>query len=70
MIHSFDIGTVIMPDVSHTTQTYEDVLDALLEKNLTVTAPHPGDSYSIGDASLDVYKRQVQRNHLERQPVR
>ena len=54
VIHSFDIGTVIMPDVSHTTQTYEDVLDALLEKNLTVTAPHPGDSYSIGDASFTV----------------
>ncbi len=28
VIHSFDIGTVIMPDVSHTTRTYEDVLDA------------------------------------------
>ena len=54
VIHSFDIGTVIMPNVSHTTQTYEDVLDALLEKNLTVTAPHPGDSYSIGDASFTV----------------
>ena len=54
VIHSFDIGTVIMPDVSHTTQTYEDVLDALLEKNLTVTAPHPGDTYSIGDASFPV----------------
>ena len=54
VIHSFDIGTVIMPDVSHTTQTYEDVLDALLEKNLTVTAPHPGDTYSIGDASFTV----------------
>ena len=54
VIHSFDIGTVIMPDVSHTTQTYEDVLDALLEKNLTVTAPHPGDSYSVGDASFTV----------------
>ena len=54
VIHSFDIGTVIMPNVSHTTQTYEDVLDALLEKNLTVTAPHPGDTYSIGDASFTV----------------
>ena len=54
VIHSFEIGTVIMPDVSHTTQTYEDVLDALLEKNLTVTAPHPGDTYSIGDASFTV----------------
>lgn len=54
VIRSFEIGTVIMPDVSHTTQTYEDVLDALLEKNLTVTVPHPGDSYSIGDAAFTI----------------
>lgn len=54
VIRSFEIGTVIMPDVSHTTQTYEDVLDALLEKNLTVTVPHPGDVYSIGDASFTI----------------
>ena len=54
VIRSFEIGTVIMPDVSHTTQTWEDVLDALLEKDLTVTVPHPGDVYSIGDASFTI----------------
>ena len=52
VILSFDIGTVIMPDVSHTTRTYEDVLDALLEKNLTVSSPQPGEVFSLGDASL------------------
>ena len=30
VIHAFDIGTVIMPDVSHTTRTYEDVLLSLI----------------------------------------
>ncbi len=54
VIRSFEISTVIMPDVSHTTQTYEDVLDALLEKELTITAPHPGDVYSLGDASFTI----------------
>lgn len=54
VIRSFEIGTVIMPDASHTTKTYEDVLDALLEKSLTVTLPHPGDSYSLGDASFTI----------------
>ena len=54
VILSFDIGTVIMPDVSHTTRTYEDVLDALLEKNLTVSSPQPGEVFSLGDASFTI----------------
>ena len=54
VILSFDIGTVIMPDVSHTTRTYEDVLDALLEKNLTVSSPQPGEAFSLGDASFNI----------------
>ncbi len=54
VILSFDIGTVIMPDVSHTTRTYEDVLDALLEKDLTVSSPQPGEVFSLGDASFTI----------------
>ena len=54
VIHAFDIGTVIMPDVSHTTRTYEDVLDALLEKELRVTRPEPGDTYSLGEADFTI----------------
>ena len=54
VILSFAIGTVIMPDVSHTTRTYEDVLDALLEKNLTVSSPQPGEAFSLGDASFTI----------------
>ena len=54
MIHSFDIGTVIMPDVSHTTRTYEDVLDALIDKDLKVTKPVPGTVYQLGEASFTI----------------
>lgn len=54
VIRAFDIGTVIMPDVSHTTRTYEDVLDALLEKELRVVKPKPGDTYSLGEADFTI----------------
>ena len=54
VIHSFDIGTVIMPDVSHTTRTYEDVLDALIDKDLKVTKPVPGTVYHLGEASFTI----------------
>ncbi len=54
VIRSFEIGTVIMPDTAHTTRTYEDVLDALLEKELSVTLPVPGESFGLGDASFTI----------------
>lgn len=54
VIRAFDIGTVIMSDVSHTTRTYEDVLDALLEKELRVVKPTPGDTYSLGEADFTI----------------
>lgn len=52
IIRNFSIDTVIMPDVSHTTRTYENVLDALLDKNMTVQKPVPGSVYPLGDASF------------------
>lgn len=54
VIRSFAIGTVIMPDVSHTTRTYEDVLDALIDKELNVTKPVPGTVYQLGEASFTI----------------
>lgn len=54
VIRAFSIGTVIMPDASHTTRTYEDVLDALLAKELKVTKPVPGTVYQLGEASFTI----------------
>lgn len=54
VIKVFSIGTVIMPDASHTTRTYEDVLDALLDKELKITKPVPGTVYQLGEASFTI----------------
>lgn len=47
VINEFDIGRIYMPRVSSsktpTTKTYEDVLNAVKDKNMTITAPHAGD---------------------------
>lgn len=52
VIDTFEIGTVIMPPVSHTTKTFEDVLDSLENKGLGITMPNPGDTYTLGNASF------------------
>ncbi len=52
VIRNFDIGTVILPDKVHTSQTYEDVLDAIEEKRLEITIASVGDTYDCGDMSF------------------
>lgn len=52
VIRSFDTKTLFLPPVEHTTATFEDVLDAAEEKGLSITAPVPGDSFSLGEASF------------------
>ena len=54
VIKNFDIDKVLLPDVSTTTETYEDVLDALIEKNLKVTTPKIGDNFKMSDCDFSV----------------
>lgn len=52
VINNFEIGTFIMLEIEHTTKTFEDVLDAAINNNLTLTAPVVGQSYILGDAEF------------------
>ena len=54
VIKSFDIGTIYMPKVQTNTKTFEDVLDAISAKNLKVTTPKIGDTFSVGKANCEV----------------
>ena len=54
VILSTDVDRVMMPPKEHTTQTFEDVLDAVEAKNLTITVPETGDTYPLGDGRFTV----------------
>lgn len=47
IINSFDVEAVYMPKIMHTSQTFEDVLDAIANKGLKIKAPNPGDTISF-----------------------
>ena len=47
VINNFDIGQIYMPKMETTTKTFEDVLEAIENKNLTVTAPNKGDKIEL-----------------------
>lgn len=52
VIKSFDIGIVYMPKVMNTTKTFLDVLSAVKEKGLKVTAPKPNVSFELGGDAI------------------
>ena len=54
VVKGFDIGKVYMPDVSETTRTFEDVLQAIQGKGLKIMKPVPGDSFGLGSAGCSI----------------
>lgn len=52
VINHFKIGKVIMPDVIHTTKTFENLLDTIAENQLKLTKPIIGNEYAIGEATF------------------
>lgn len=54
IIENFNIETFYMPDVITTTKTFEDVLDALGEKNMSLSIPKTNATFKLGDATVKV----------------
>ena len=54
VIQNFEIGTIYMPKVQTNTKTFQDVLDAILEKNMTVTTPTIGHKFNVGEVECEV----------------
>src|SRR5574344_2100303 len=54
VINNFDIGTIYMPQVQANTKTFEDVLDSVTRKNLSITTPKVGDTFQVGKANCEV----------------
>lgn len=52
VIDYFQIGKIIMPDVTHTTKTFENLLDTISKNELKLTKPIVGSEYAIGTASF------------------
>lgn len=54
VIYAFEIGQIIMPKVSHTTKTYEEVLIAAKDKGHKITGAKSGQTYSLGNAQAEI----------------
>lgn len=56
---------IIMPEKTHTTKTYRDVISAIKENNLSITVPSVGDVYKLGDAEFIILAPQDGVNYAD-----
>lgn len=54
VINSIDVGKIMMPKTTTNTKTYEDVIDAIANKNKKITVPKVGDKFNVGKAECEV----------------
>jgi len=54
IIRNFTIGKMYMPDVSHTTQTFINMMDAIENKNVSRHIPLQGENFKLGKATVTV----------------
>ncbi|MCI8411110.1 MAG: MBL fold metallo-hydrolase [Clostridia bacterium] len=48
------IENILMPKIQTNTKTFEDVLDAISNKELKVTAPNKGEMFDLGEANFEI----------------
>lgn len=54
IINEFEIEEVLLPDAYTTTKTFEDVLDAIDNKNLQITVPEINSNIYLGESNIKV----------------
>jgi len=54
IINAFKIGKIYMPKATTTTQTFNDVITAIKNKNMQITTPIVGDSFKLGQATCTI----------------
>ena len=54
VIKNFDIGTIYMPDVISTSDTFNDVLDAIEEKDYSVSIPIIDEVFNLNDMKFKI----------------
>lgn len=54
IINNFKVDTIFMPDITHTTKSFEDVLMAISNQNLQITIPEVGEQYNLGNSQFTI----------------
>ena len=64
VIDSFEVENVMLPDITTNTKTFEDVIESIENKNLEITIPKIGDTFTIGEANCEVESSIIDKSNL------
>ena len=64
VINELDIKEILLPDVTTTTKTFEEVIDAIDKKNYKITIPKIDEEYNIGNMNFKVLYTGVNESDL------
>lgn len=54
VINNLSVKEIYLPEATTTTKTFEDVLDAIANKNLSLTVPTIDETFKLGEAEFEV----------------
>lgn len=69
VIENFDIEKIYMPNVTTTTKTFEDVLDSIEEKNLSITEPVAGTEFMLDDIPIEILSPDIEYDELNNNSI-
>ena len=67
VIKNFKIGKIYMPKIQTNTKTFEEILDAALNKKMKITTPKQGDKFMLGVVECEIM---LSRNRNRRRTTR
>ena len=64
VINEFEIENILLPDITTNTKTFEDVIDAIANNNLEITAPDVGDKFEFGENNFEIKSTIIDKSNL------
>lgn len=64
VINEFEIENILLPDITTNTKTFEEVIDAIENKNLQITVPNIGDKFQLGESEFEIKSTIIDKNNL------
>lgn len=69
VIDNFDIEKIYMPNATTTTKTFEDVLDSIEKKNLSITEPVAGTEFMLDDIPIEILSPDIEYDELNNNSI-
>ena len=64
VINEFEIENILLPDITTNTKTFEEVIDAIENKDLQITVANIGDKFQLGESEFEIKSTIIDKDNL------